>query len=196
MARKSSEFDLGPHWHQDFRDVTTLPEDRLVRVRFLANTCAAVVALCLLIVVGWQLSVRHYLSAQLRYWDNEIAVRRDEYDELQLLLRDYITESTRINEAYKIVYSPVVVSDLIVSFGRTLPERMAIDMIEHTGQVILMRGYLAEPPERASRVLGQFLETLRNDPRIGPLFSDISAPGFGRPERGDEFLFELQLKLR
>lgn len=194
MARKSNEFEVGPHWHQDFRDVATLPEDRVVRLRFLTNAWAGVLALGLLILVGWQLFARYSASAQLRFWDEEIATHQREHDELQLLLRDYLAESAKIGEVHRLIYSPMVVSELLLNLGRTLPETMSIDMVEYTRGIVTVRGYLVEPPERASRVLGQYLETLRKDAQIGPLFNDISAPGFGRPEKGDQFLFELQLK--
>jgi hypothetical protein len=80
MRKKLSDLDLEPNWHLDFRDPLSLPDDRVVRVRFVINLCAGGVTLGLLIIVGWQLLVRHDLAAQYRYWDGRIAVQRREYE--------------------------------------------------------------------------------------------------------------------
>ena len=194
MARKSTDFDLGPHWHLDYRDLATLPEDRVVRVRFLVNTCASALTLILLTIVGWQLLARYSLAAQLHFWDEKVAAHQRDYNELQLVLRDYMTESDRIKDAYDVIYSPFVPSEFVLTIGRTLPDRMTVDMIGYADGMVTIRGNLAEPPEPASRVLGRYIEALRNDPQIGALFGDISARSLDRAKDGDLFNFEIVLK--
>ncbi|HUL53764.1 MAG TPA: hypothetical protein VLT83_10195 [Opitutaceae bacterium] len=194
MPRKPSEFDLGPNWHLDYRDLASLPEDRVVRVRFLVNTCAGAVTVILLTIVGWQLLARYSVAAQLRFWDEKIAAHQREYSELQLVLRDYMSESDKIKDAYDLIYSPFVPSEFVLTIGRTLPDRMTVDMIGYADGMITMRGNLAEPPEAASRVLGRYIESLRRDAQIGPLFSDISARSLDRAKDGDLFNFEIVLK--
>jgi hypothetical protein len=196
MPRRSSDFDLEPNWHLDFRDATSLPEDRVVRVRFLVNTFAAAVALILITLVGWQVLVRASVTSQLRFWDERIGAHRHDYDELQASLRDYMAEAGKIKDAYDMVYSPFVPSVFILNIGRTLPDRMTVDMIGYADGVVTLRGSLAEPPERASRVLGGYVETLRSDPQIGPLFSDIAAPSLDRSKQDNLFNFMIVLKLR
>ena len=196
MPRRSADFDLEPNWHLDFRDAASLPEDRVVRVRFLVNTCAAALAFFLLMLVGWQLFIRSNIAAQLRFWDEKLAAHHREYAELQGALRDYMAAAGKIKDAYDIVYSPFVPSAFILNIGRTLPDRMTVDMIGYTDGVVTIRGNLAEPPERASRVLGGYVETLRNDPKIGPLFSDIAAPSLDRAKQENLFNFEIVLKPR
>ena len=196
MPRKPSEIDLGPYWHYDFREVASLPEDRVVRVRFLANTLAGLIALAMVTLIGWQLFMSYSYSVQLRFWDREIVLHSEEYDQLLLLLRDYMAESAKIEEAHKIIYSPLVASDLLVDIGRTLPDAMSVDGVEYSVDLVTIRGGVVAPPERVSSVLGQYLNTLKADPRIGALFNDISAPGFGRDERGGRYTFVIQLRLR
>lgn len=196
MPRKPSEFDLEPNWHLDYRDLPTLPEDRVVRVRFMVNTCAGALTVVLLTIVGWQLLARYSVAAQLRFWDEKIAAHQREYSELQLVLRDYMAESDRIKDAYDLIFSPFVPSEFVLAIGRTLPDRMTVDMISYGDGMITLRGNLAEPPEPASRVLGRYIETLRKDPQIGALFGDISARSLDRAKDGDLFNFEIVLKTR
>ena len=196
MPRKLSDFELGPHWHLDFRDPARLPEDRLVRVRFLINTCAAASALILLTLLCLQWLRRAGINEPLKFWEGQIAVHQHEYEDLQLQLRDYMSEAAKIKDAYDIVYSPFVPSQFVLGIGRTLPDRMSVDMIEYTDRAITVRGTLAEPPERASRVLGRYVETLRSDPAIGPLFGDISAPSLDRTKQENLFNFVMVLRLR
>jgi len=196
MPRKPSDFELGPHWHLDFRDPARLPEDRVVRVRFLINICSAAVALILLTLLCLQGLRRSGINEPLQFWDGQIAAHRHEYEDLQLQLRDYMAEAAKIKDAYDIVYTRFIPSDFIRAIGRTLPDRMAVDTIEYTDRVITIRGTLAEPPERASRVLGRYVETLRGDGEIGPLFGDISAPSLDRTKQENLFNFVMVLRLR
>ncbi|MDD2763843.1 MAG: hypothetical protein PHE83_07730 [Opitutaceae bacterium] len=196
MARKPTEFDLEPNWHLDYRDIATLPEDRVVRVRFLVNTCAGALVLILAIVVGWQLFVRRDVATELRFWDEKIALHHQEHEELLLLLRDYMNEAGRIKDAYDLIHAPFIPSEFVLSVGRTIPDRMTVDMIGYGDGSVTIRGSLAEPPERASRVLGRYIETLRTDPQINALFGDISAPSLDRAKQDDLFNFEIVLKPR
>lgn len=194
MARKPADFTQEPYWHLDFRDLPSLPEDRVVRVRFLVNICAGVLTLILVAVVGWQLLARRAIAGQLRFWDEKIARVGGEYQALQLVMRDYAQESGKIRDAYNLIYTPFVPSALVIEIGRTLPSRMTVDMIGYASGGVTIRGSLAEPPERASRVLGHYVETLRNDGQIGSLFRDISAPSLARGKQDDLFNFEIVLK--
>ena len=148
----------------------------------------------LLTIVGWQLLARYSAAAQLRFWDEKVAAHQREYNDLQLVLRDYMTESDKIKDAYNLIYSPFVPSDFVLTIGHTLPDRMTVDMIGYADGMVTIRGSLAEPPEPASRVLGQYIEALRNDAQIGALFGDISASSLDRAKDGDLFNFEIVLK--
>ena len=194
MPRKPTEFPWEPNWHSDFRDLTSLPEDRVVRVRFLINACAGALALILLIIVGWQLFTRHGTAAQLRFWDEKITTHHREYDELQFVLRDYMLEAGKIQDAYDLIYVPFVPSEFVLDIGNTLPDRMTVDTIGYSNGIATIRGSLAEPPEQASRVLGRYIETLRNDAQIKSRFNDITAPTLDRARQDNLFNFEIVLK--
>lgn len=196
MPRKPSDVVPEPNWHLDFRDPATLPEDRVVRVRFLINLSTAAVALLLLIILGWQLLLRATVSTQLDFWTEKMALHRQEYEQLQVELRNYMTEAGKIKDAYDITYTPFVPSAFILEVGRTLPASMTVDMIGFNDNVVTIRGTLAETPERASRALGGYVDTLRRDPKIGPLFSDISVPNLDRVRLQSLFNFVIVLKLR
>ena len=194
MPRNPTEFDLEPNWHSDFRDLITLPEDRVVRVRFLINACAGALAFILFLLVGWLLFTRHSVAAQLHFWDEKITTHRREYDELQFVLRDYMIEAGKIQDACDLIYIPFVPSEFVLNISRTLPDRMTVDTIGYANGTVTMRGSLAESPEQASRVLGHYIETLRNDAQVKSLFGDITAPSLDRARQDNLFNFEIVLK--
>ncbi len=194
MPRNPTEFDLEPNWHSDFRDLITLPEDRVVRVRFLINACAGALAFILFLLVGWLLFTRHSVAAQLHFWDEKITTHRREYDELQFVLRDYMIEAGKIQDACDLIYIPFVPSEFVLNISRTLPDRMTVDTIGYANGTVTMRGSLAESPEQASRVLGHYIETLRNDAQVKSLFGDITAPSLDRARQDNLFNFEILLK--
>ncbi len=196
MPRKPSDFDLQPHWHLDFRDAATLPEDRVVRVRFLVNLCATAITLVVLALLGWQLYTRAEVAGQLQFWNDKMAQHQQEYAQLQSELQEYMAEAGKIKDAYDIIYTPFVPSRFILDIGHTLPDSMTLDMIGFAGNVVTLRGSVAAPPEQASRILGGYVATLRGDPAIGPLFSDISVPNLDRVQLQNLFNFVIVLRLR
>lgn len=196
MPRRANDFILEPNWHLDFRDAATLPEDRVVRVRFLINICSAVVALSLAVLFGWQLYLRTSVISQIQYWNDKIMLHRHEYQDLQTETGDYMAEAGKIKDAYDIIHTRFVPSAFFLDVGRTLPDSMTVDMIGFAGDVVTIRGSLAAAPEQASRILGGYVAQLRKDPNIGPLFSDISAPNLDRVQLRNLFNFVIVLKLR
>jgi len=196
MQRKPGDSEHGPCWHFDYCDPLHLPEDRVVRVRFLVNGGASVIAVILLIILGWQLVASRSAASQVRFWEETVAAHRRESDELKLVSRDYTAESNRIRDVCEAMRQPPVCSSFLINIGRTLPERMTADMISMSEGSVIIRGSLAEPAERASRVLGRYLESLRANPDVGPLFADISAPSLERAKDDSSFTFEIVLKLR
>ena len=66
--------------------------------------------------------------------------------------------------------NPLLLSGFISELGHDLPERMVVDSIELTEGQFVVRGRLREASERASRLIGGYLDKLRNDPAVGPAF--------------------------
>lgn len=191
MSRKRDPLGLPPNWHLDLRLEAELPEDAIVGSRFLINALSGSAVLIMMLFIGWLSYKGFNLRHQISDWEQRIADNRGEIRDIQRMQNEYRTESAKIDGAFNLIGSPFLISGFISSLGRTIPEQMTIDTVEWSDNGIAVRGNLRESSERASRLLGNYVDLLRADPKIGPHFRAITLTGLERGT-GDELLsFEI-----
>jgi hypothetical protein len=189
---------LSSNWHVDCRLIVELPEDSVIGVRFTAYAITSSIALAAVLFTGWlayrDLSLRHMID------DAEQRIEEDRWDviEIKRLQRFYEAETKKIEGAFSEMRNPMLISGFISELGRTLPDRMLIDSIEwaNDGRVTI-RGGLRETSERASLLLGNYVDKLRADPEVGPHFASISLTGLNRSAEDEQMMgFEITLHLK
>jgi len=187
---------LSPHWHVDCRIESELPEDNVVGTRFLINVVFTAFAAGALLFTGWlgylNLSLRH----QIRDWEQRIVENRAEMLDIQRMQRDYAVEGGKIDQAYTLVRPQLYVSGFLNHIGRTRPEQMVIDIIEWNESGVIVRGSVREKSERATRLLGGYVEQLRKDEKMAPLFRDIGLTDVDRGSTGETLRFEIIFRLK
>ena len=187
---------LSPHWHVDCRIESELPEDNVVGTRFLINVVFTAFAVGALLFTGWlgylNLSLRH----QIRDWEQRIVENRAEMLDIQRMQRDYAVEGGKIDQAYTLVRTQLYVSGFLNHIGRTRPEQMVIDIIEWNESGVIVRGSVREKSERATRLLGGYVEQLRRDDKVAPLFRDIGLTDVDRGSTGETLRFEIVFRLK
>ena len=194
-APKEDAAHQGP-WHIDCRLSAQLPSGDLVRRRFLPNVIAATLVACALMVTLWQLYVRHTLSTDIVFWQQRIADNQQQVDELNVLNRSLGDQSTRLDYAHELMGAPYEVTDLMMHLGRSRPPNVRIDAIDGNATGLAMRGGLSEPSEQGSRTIRRYVEDLRRNPAIGPLFASIALSTLDRQESTDTLTFEITFKLK
>lgn len=70
-----------------------------------------------------------------------------------------------------------------------------IDIIEWNESGIVVRGSLRETPERASRLIGGYVDVLRADQKIGSRFA-VVLTDLDRGATGDAMKFEISFRLK
>lgn len=197
FRNRDDTIDLGRHWHLDCRLTAELPEDNVVRARFLANAIFGAVTLGMLLLTLWLGYANANVAASIAGWEKNLADNRTDIDELRKIERDLNTLGRRIHDANQLAGAPFLASDLWMQLGRTRPAQMQIETITMTKGSVLLHGGFAESSERASRMLGRYVETLRSDPVVGPLCESIVLTNLTRMEGTDESLtFDITLHLR
>ncbi|MDI1335300.1 MAG: hypothetical protein PSU94_03870 [Lacunisphaera sp.] len=186
---------VGP-WHIDCRLSAQLPSDDLIRGRFLINLVAASLATGVLIFTFWQLYVGGSLSSEINYWQDQIAGHRRQFAELKLATKQLEAKVARLDEAYNLMSEPYSLSDFVLSLGRTRVPRMTIASINGFAGGVVLRGTMHESSGPAAQTLRRYVEDLRKDPAIGPLFSTIALVSLDRGESGDVLTFEIACKLK
>jgi hypothetical protein len=196
MKRNRDPLGLSPHWHIDCRLEAELPEDTIIGRRFLVHVGFVAVALGALLFTGYQSYVMFSLRHQIRDWEQRISDNRAEVRDIQRMQKDYAAEALKIDQAHALVRPQFYVSGLVASLGRTRPERMAIDIIEWNDAGVILRGNLRERSDRATEMLGGYVEQLRRDKQIGPLFREIVLTDLDRGSSGEMLRFEIRLALK
>lgn len=195
LGRKEDTLDLGPYWRFDCRLAAELPEDNVVRARFLADALFGAIAFGLVLLCLWLAYANLTLSNNITDWERRVAERRTETEELQKLQQATSALSNRINRAAELTGSPYLVANLLLDLGRTRPEQVRIDVIDMSETVLYLRGTVHETSDRATRLLGRYVDALRSDPAIGPHFSEISPSSIERTNnQNDSFTFEITLR--
>ncbi len=194
-APKEDATHQGP-WHIDCRLSAQLPSGDLVRRRFLSNAIAATLAACTVIVMFWQLYVSGTLRSEIDYWQDQVAGHKKQYAELNLATRKLDALVARLDGAYDLMGGPYKVTDLILSFGRTRLPQMSIASISGFPNGVSVRGTLREPSEKGAQTLRRYVETLRHDPAIGPVFASIALVSIERADTADTLTFEIACKLK
>jgi hypothetical protein len=188
MKASRERIFLGPNWHVDCRLVAELPEDSVVGIRFITYAVSFSIALAVVLFTGWyvysDLSLRHQIEdATLRLEDD-----RWEVIEITRLQRFYEIESKKIESAYTEMKNPVLISGFVSEMGKTLPDRMIIDLIEFDTDTFVVRGRMRETSERASILIGEYMEKLRKDPEVGPHFTTINVTALDRSTDDDQMM--------
>jgi hypothetical protein len=196
MKQSRDPLALSGHWHIDCRLPAELPEDTIISRRFLVHVGFVAVALAAVLFTGYQTYVMLSLRHQIRDWDQRINDNRSEVRDIQHMQKEYALEAAKIDQAHALVKPQLYVSELIANLGRTRPERMAIDMIEWNDSGVVIRGNLRERSDRATEMLGGYVEQLRRDAQIGPLFREIVLTDLDRGSGGETMRFEIRLTMK
>ena len=195
MAKAEKNPYLAP-WHVDCRLSAQLPSDDLVRGAFLVNLIAAVLATAVTILAFWQIYVSGSLRSEINYWQDQIATHKRQFAELSRATKKLDAAVARLDNAYELMHQPYVVSDLVLSIGRTRLPRMTISSINGFAGGVVIRGNLREPAGQAAQTLRGYVATLRKDPAIGPLFGTIALVSLDRTEDTGGLTFEIACKLK
>lgn len=196
MKRNRDPLALSAHWHVDCRLTAELPEDTLIGTRFIVHVAFIAAALAAVVFTGHQAYVMLNLHRQIRDWEQRINDNRAEVRDIQRMQKEYAVEAAKIDQAHALVRPHLYVSELVANLGRTRPERMAIDIIEWNETGVVIRGSLKERSDRATEILGGYIDQLRKDAQIGPLFRDIVLTDLDRGSTGETLRFEIKLTMK
>jgi hypothetical protein len=188
MSRAKERLFLSPNWHVDCRLVAELPEDSVVGMRFITYAVSCAVALAAVLFTGWYAYADLTVRRQIEDAEQRLEDDRWEVIEIRRLQRFYEIESKKIESAYSEIRNPTLFTSFISEFGKSLPDRMVVDSIEFADGKFIVRGRLREASERASLLLGDYLDKLRANPDVGPHFSSINVTGLDRSTEDEQIM--------
>jgi hypothetical protein len=197
MATTRERIFLTANWHVDCRLIAELPEDSVVGMRFITYAVSCAIALAAVLFTGWyayaDLTLRRQIDdAQFRQEED-----RWEVIEIRRLQHFYEVESKKIENAYSEIKTPLLLSGFLNEIGKTLPDRMLVDSVDFNESTIVIRGRMRESSERASILLGDYLQKLRDDPSFGPHFNTINVTALDRSTDDEQMMtYAITMKIK
>ncbi len=183
-------------WHVDYKLPAISAERIAASRRFLTGAVAVALFVFAVALTSWQLYANGSLHEDLQYWERQMTTNRRLFDELTASNARLQLQSASLNQAYELMAMPYQLSEFVMDLGRTVPGHMRIDRIETNDARTLIAGVMFEPAEDATATLGAYMDGLRRNPEIGPLFASISITSLQRKAEGDAVLFEITLRLK
>jgi hypothetical protein len=73
---------------------------------------------------------------------------------------------------------------------------MSLERIDGFREGLVLRGTLREPSTRATQTLRTYVDTLRRDPELGPLFATVVLVSMERNDEANQITFEIACRLK
>lgn len=187
---------LTHHWHSDCRLEQELPDENIVRTSFITDLVFGTAAFGVLLFFGWLSYSFIQVHSQIRDWDMRIADRERELREIQRMQREYVREATQIDDAYGVIRPSICISQFLAEIGSTLPTPLVIDGISYNETGVAVRGSVRESSEKATQLLGGYVEALRKLDKDRHAYREILLTSLERAHGEDMMNFEISFRLQ
>jgi hypothetical protein len=184
-----------PAWHPNFRNFERLPDTKVVRTSFFINGLSVFIALSLAIYAGYKEYDLKTLRADTESAINQIKANKPASDQAVALFKNFQEQEQKILELQAFLStSKVVVSDLIMQFGVTLPESVSLGGIDFRSTGVQLRGSIEGASDEASGQAVAYVEILRKDVMFNKLFGDVTLTNIVRDAGSGRMRFLIDLK--
>jgi hypothetical protein len=131
------------------------------------------------------------LRTGIDFWQKSIQENREQSESLRRARASLATDAQKLTRAYELMQVRVRAGDFVAEIGRTRPPLATLEAVETTPGGWTVRGRLQAAPEEGSKLLGQYLDALRANPAIGPLFASITLTTMERSAGDRELTFSV-----
>lgn len=183
-----------PAWHPSFRDYETLPDVKVVRTAFFVNGVAVLVVVALLLWLGYTEYQAKSLRQQRDLLDQQIAREKPASMRAIAQFKKFQAEETKVAAVAAFVASRPALSTIVLRLGETRPPNVALEALEWRDGVLALRASVRGTADAASGYASAYVEQLRGDAVIGPLFDEVSLTSLARNPATGRQIAEFTLK--
>jgi Tfp pilus assembly protein PilN len=191
---KKSPGDGILNWHPDFRDVTALPDLKVVRTSFVVNVVCITFASIALLFTAYREYEGFSRRSEINAAVESMAAKQSRNTELLALNKEFNDVHRHFTAADTFLQSPFATSELLRALSQSLPNNMDFTRIAYDNGVLTLRGTIRGASETASTRVADYQEVLRANKLIGALFPDVSLKSLDRDPRTQGLSFEIILK--
>ena len=202
LTKKSDATPVAaPLWHPNFRNYERLPDTKVVRTTFFINAASIVVALLLVLWVGFREYRIHELGQQISDTQAEIDRNQKQNNDAIRLSGVFAEEDKKLADAEAFAHRPLSPLEFILQLGRTLPKEIQIEsadmrLSDPAASQCFLRGFVAGTKDQASGTVSGYLDTLRTTPKFAAVFDSVSLISLNSDSRTNLLNFEIVLKFK
>ena len=183
-------------WRLDCRISAELPSTDVIGRKFIVNAIAGALAGLSLVFAIWQGYSAYVVRGEIAVIRQRIADNMPAFSVYEKSAAELNSLGTKIDAAWDVLSSPFLFTDFLTELGQTKPPVLRIDSITQSPGIISVRGDIAEPSNRASQTLGNYVRELRANPKFTGPFATVSLTDLSRSPTNSSFTFEIQFKLK
>ncbi len=191
QTKKSDAGLAVPPWHPNIRIVENLPDTKVVRTAFFVNGAAILVAIALLLVLGFQEWKLYEVGKQINAWQRQIDQDKKQSAEAVAMYQSFKQEETKTKEVVDFIASKPVLSEIILRIGLMTPKKIALDGLDFRETGVSIRATVKGAPDRASGDASAYEKQLRADKVLGPMFRDVNLLTMRRNSSTGRLVIEL-----
>jgi Tfp pilus assembly protein PilN len=189
MARNRDPLALSPNWHLDLRLEAELPEDNVVRTRFVVGAIFGTVALMSLLLLAWIGYTRATLRSDIAEMTRLAEESKANKHEVELMQTEFEAGALKIDQAAKILKTRVLFSEFVANVAQSLPPTVIIDQIQLTEDGLSLTGQVASNME-----FTRYITALKQNPKFTGVFAEIKQKSFGSARSGTAFVFDITFR--
>ncbi len=191
MARNRDPLALSPNWHLDLRLEAELPEDNVVRTRFVVGAVFGTGALMSLLLLAWVGYTRSALRTEIAEWDHIAAESKANVNEVEQMQKEFAGEALKVEKAAKIIKTRLLFSAFVANVAQTRPAAVTVDQIQLTEEGISVAGQVASNAE-----FTRYMSALKQNPKFTGVFAEIKQKSFAPARNGTNFVFDILFRLK
>lgn len=191
-----------PVWHPDFRDVSRLPDTKVVRTAFFVTTAAIAVAVALLIWVGYREIDLRNLQEQINTAQAQLDANSRQNGDALKLSKVFADEQKKLAEVIAFQQAAITPTELISLLAEILPPEISLETVDlRLGETpatsgAQMKALVAGAPDQASGAASRYVDALRAHPRLGAVFDPITLTSLNRNASRGFLSVEISLKFK
>lgn len=191
MARNRDPLALSPNWHLDLRLESELPEDNVVRTRFVVGAVFGTVALMSLLLLAWVGYTRATLRTEIAEWDRISAESNASVREVEQMQKEFDAGALKIEKAANIIKTHLLFSDFVANVAQSRPTTVMLDQIQLTEDGVSITGQVASNAE-----FTRYMSALKQNPKFTGVFTEIKQKSFVPVRNGTTFVFDILFRLK
>jgi hypothetical protein len=191
-----SAASLVPPWRPNFRNFERLPDTKAVRTTFFVNGMALLVTVSLAIYLVYNEVERRTLASDAETARSIAAERKPLSDQATAQSKKFQDEEKKVRALQLFLVAPkIVVSELLLELGSSLPPSVLLNSIEYRGAGVTARGGISGSAEEGARKAVAYVEKLRQEIYFTKHFETITLTSIVRDPASGEMRFEIDFKL-